>query len=54
MTDLPGQSIYLLHCNLCGFEYGEAGLRVHARKCPKCSDGAPGLPVPEVDQFSLF
>ena len=54
LSDLPGQSIYLLHCNLCGFEYGEVGLRVHARKCPGCSGGVPGLPVSEMDQFSLF
>ena len=52
--DLPGQSIYLLHCNRCGHEYGEAGIRVHARKCPQCSDGKPGVAIPEAAQPSLF
>ena len=53
--DLPGQHIYLLHCNRCGHEYGEAGLRVHARKCPNCASGKAGMPVPEADgQTSLF
>lgn len=52
--DLPGQSVYVLHCNLCGHEYGEAGIRVHARKCPKCSGGAPGIEIVETKQASLF
>lgn len=45
--DLPGQMIYVLHCNRCGYDYGESGIRVHQRRCPRCSDGTPGVPVPE-------
>jgi hypothetical protein len=45
--DLPGQNIYVLRCNGCGHEYGEAGIRVWQRKCPVCDGGKPGLPVPE-------
>ena len=45
--DLPGQSIYVLRCTRCGHEYGEAGIRAHQRKCPKCDGGKPGLPLPE-------
>lgn len=45
--DLVGQSIYILRCKGCGHEYGEAGIRVHQRKCPKCDGGKAGLPVPE-------
>ncbi|MGI4755577.1 MAG: hypothetical protein ACRYGF_01870 [Janthinobacterium lividum] len=52
--DLPGQSVYVLHCNRCGHEYGEAGIRVHARKCPKCSGGKPGTEIPESEQATLF
>lgn len=52
--DLPGQSIYLLHCNRCGHEYGEAGIRVHGRKCPRCGEGKPGVAFPEAAQASLF
>lgn len=52
--DLPGQSVYLLHCTLCGHEYGEAGIRVHSRKCPQCSGGTPGMAVPDAPQASLF
>ena len=52
--DLPGQSVYLLKCNRCAHEYGEAGIRVHARKCPQCSGGKPGVVIPESDQATLF
>ena len=52
--DLPGQSVYLLHCNLCGHEYGEAGIRVHNRKCPQCSGGKPGVAITETSQSLLF
>lgn len=47
--DLPGQSIYVLRCTRCGHEYGEAGIRAHQRKCPKCDNGKPGLPIPEAE-----
>ena len=53
--DLPGQHVYLLKCQGCGHEYGEAGLRVHSRKCPGCGGGGkPGMAVPEREQSSLF
>lgn len=45
--DLPGQSIYVLHCNRCGHEYGESGIRVHQRKCPRCGNGKQGVAVPQ-------
>jgi predicted Zn-ribbon and HTH transcriptional regulator len=51
--DLAGQSIYVLRCKGCGHEYGEAGIRVHQRKCPKCDGGKEGLPIPEAAP-SLF
>ncbi len=46
---MAGQSVYVLQCQRsgCGHEYGEEGIRVHQRRCPKCDGGAPGLPVPE-------
>ena len=46
---MPGQNVYVLRCQNagCGAEYGEEGIRVHGRKCPRCQDGKPGLPVPE-------
>jgi predicted Zn-ribbon and HTH transcriptional regulator len=45
---MDGQSVYVLQCQRpgCGFEYGEEGIRVHQRKCPRCDGGLPGLPVP--------
>ena len=52
--DLPGQSIYVLKCQRCGHEYGEAGIRVHGRKCPQCNEGKPGVTIPESEQASLF
>ena len=52
--DLPGQNLYVLKCNRCGNVYAEAGIRVHARKCPKCGEGKPGSPVPEAGQAMLW
>ena len=45
---MDGQSVYVLQCQRpgCGFEYGEEGIRVHQRKCPRCDGGLPGLPAP--------
>ena len=45
---MDGQSVYVLQCQLpgCCYEYGEEGIRVHQRRCPRCDDGTPGLPVP--------
>lgn len=38
--DKPGNHVnqlaYLLHCNVCGFEYEANGCDVAIRKCPKC------------------
>jgi len=46
---MEGQSVYALQCQRagCGFEYGEEGIRVERRRCPRCDGGVPGLPVPE-------
>ena len=52
--DLPGQNLYALKCRSCGYEYGEAGIRVHERKCPKCGGGKPGIDLPESEQATLF
>lgn len=47
---MEGQSVYVLRCQRagCGFEYGEEGIRLHQRRCPRCDGGVPGLAVPEV------
>ncbi len=45
--DLAGQNIYVLRCKGCGHEYGEAGIRVHQRKCPVCGGGKAGFRIPE-------
>lgn len=46
-TGLPGtdhgQSIYVLRCGNCSYEYGANGSDIFQRKCPKCQDGADGL-----------
>ena len=46
-TGLPGtdhgQSIYVLRCGQCHYEYGANGSDIHIRKCPKCQGGAQGL-----------
>ncbi len=31
---IPGQRIYVLRCERCGFEYGANGCDIHERKCP--------------------
>ena len=38
-----GQSVYVLRCGRCGYEYGSNGSDNFQRKCPECQDGAPGL-----------
>ncbi len=47
-TGLPGtdhgQSIYVLRCKACGYEYGANGSDIWVRKCPKHDGGKPGLP----------
>lgn len=46
-TGLPGtdylQYIYVLSCRHCRLEYGANGSDIHARKCPGCQGGRPGL-----------
>ncbi len=46
-TRLPGtdhgQKIYVLRCGSCGAEYGANGSDIHARRCPSCDGGRPGL-----------
>ena len=50
-TDIPGndhlQYTYVLRCEQpsCGIEYGANGSDIFQRKCPRCQDGAPGLPI---------
>ncbi len=50
---MPGQHVYVLRCQRsgCGEEYGEEGIRVHGRKCPRCQGGKAGLPVPDATLF---
>jgi hypothetical protein len=47
-TDKPGNHRFakkwILRCE-CGHEFGANGCDAHERLCPKCEDGAPGLPV---------
>ena len=46
-TNLPGhanQKVHRMECLDCGYNYGANGYDCHLRKCPKCGDGAPGLP----------
>lgn len=47
-AERDGQYVYVLRCEVggCGHEYGAVGIDVHARRCPRCQDGKPGLPVP--------
>ena len=46
-TNLPGndynQRIYVLECGKCHHQYGANGSDIWLRKCPRCSDGRPGL-----------
>ena len=48
---MDGQRVYVLQCQVggCGHEYGEEGIRVHQRRCPRCQGGKPGLPVPMLE-----
>jgi predicted RNase H-like nuclease len=39
-----GQSIYVLRCGSCAYEYGANGSDIFQRRCPKCQGGAAGLP----------
>ena len=41
----PSQRAYEVVCQHCGHRYGVNGADIHDRKCPKCQDGEPGLPV---------
>jgi hypothetical protein len=38
------QKVYVLRCVHCSTEYGANGSDIHARRCPECQDGRPGLP----------
>lgn len=46
-TDEPGtdhlQKVYVLRCLECEHEYGANGSDIHARRCPACDGGRPGL-----------
>jgi hypothetical protein len=35
---------HILQCE-CGHVFGANGCDVHLRLCPRCEEGAPGLPV---------
>ena len=48
------QTIYRLHCNACGEEYGCNGMDIKSRLCPFCQGGAPGEPLREQGTMSLF
>lgn len=54
-SDRDGQYVYHVQCQVtvCRHEYGTDGISFHQRKCPRCQDGKPGLPVPE-KTASLF
>lgn len=47
-SDLPRddhqQRVYELRCGRCGHHYGATGSDILQRLCPRCQDGAPGLP----------
>lgn len=38
------QRVYVLKCGDCAREYGANGSDIFQRRCPKCQDGATGLP----------
>lgn len=50
LTDEPGTDhnsrIWILKCRLCANIYGCNSTDGWQRKCPRCGDGAPGLPIP--------
>ena len=39
----PFERIFILRCEGCGYEYGTDGCDIHARRCPACQDGGPGV-----------
>lgn len=39
------QQVYQLCCGQCGLKYGANGSDIHARKCPSCGGGRPGLVI---------
>ena len=39
------QQVYQLCCGQCGLNYGANGSDIHARKCPSCGGGMPGLVI---------
>ena len=41
----PGQRVFILHCTVCGYEYGADGVDIYDRLCPNCQDGPSGLPA---------
>ena len=41
------QRVFVMRCRVCAHEYGAYGCDTDIRRCPKCQDGLPGLPVPE-------
>jgi len=48
-TDLPGndhlQRVYELRCRHCDHHYGANSSDIFQHLCPRCQDGAPGLPL---------
>jgi hypothetical protein len=38
------QRVNVLKCGDCAHEYGANGSDIFQRRCPKCQDGATGLP----------
>ena len=39
------QRVFVMRCSVCGHEYGIYGCDADIRRCPRCQDGPPGLPV---------
>lgn len=41
------QKVYLLRCTLKGrgIIYGTNGSDIHGRRCPRCQDGTPRIPI---------
>ena len=48
-TNLQGTdhnaNVYELKCTKCGHHYGANGTDIWERKCPKCQNGMPGIPL---------
>ena len=38
------QYAYRMECLKCGYVYGANGSDISARRCPKCDEGAEGIP----------